>query len=154
MIKEMGYQAKKASLELRKKRTAEKNALLERIADSLVERKGELLCANLKDLKNGEREKLSDSMLDRLSIQTKIDELAKDIRYVAALPDPVGEIIEEKTLENGLALKRVRVPIGVLGVIYEARPNVTTDIAALALKSGNCAILRGAPRRSTPIESL
>lgn len=143
MIEKLGILAKKSSLALRKKSTAEKNRLLEKIADGLIDRREQILSANLVDLKNAKDKKLNEAMLDRLSIETRLDDLAKDIRYVATLPDPVGEVIEEKTMENGLALKKVRVPLGVIGVIYEARPNVTTDIAALALKTGNCAILRG-----------
>lgn len=143
MIEKIGQKAKKAAILLRNKTSEEKNSLLKRIAHGVVEGRREILEANLVDLKNGSEKNLSDALLDRLSIQERLDDLARDIQYVASLPDPVGTLIEEKRLDNGIALKKVSVPIGVLGVIYEARPNVTTDIAALALKSGNCAILRG-----------
>ncbi len=135
--------AKRAANRLRLATTEEKNQALELIAQQLEKDKEAILAANETDLQAGKKNNLSDALLDRLSLQGRLEGIIADVRSVAALPDPVGETIEMHSLPNQLLLQKKRVPIGVLGVIYEARPNVTVDIASLALKTGNCAILRG-----------
>lgn len=114
------------------------------MADALVAADAEIVAANAVDLERGQANGLKPGLLDRLTLTTaRIGAIADALREVAALPDPVGEVIRGSTLPNGLRLRQVRVPMGVVGMIYEARPNVTVDAAALALKSGNAAILRG-----------
>lgn len=121
-----------------------KDAALARIADGLVSSTETIVAANAQDLERGEREGLATGLLDRLRLDAaRIAAVAAAVREVAALPDPVGEIVRGSTLPNGLRLRQVRVPMGVVGMVYEARPNVTVDAAALALKSGNAAVLRG-----------
>ena len=102
-----------------------------------------ILAANCIDLEEGQNNGLSEALLDRMSLQKRLPGIADDVRNVAALPDPVGKTFDERTLENGLQVCRRRTPLGVLGVIYEARPNVTVDVVALALKTGNAVIMRG-----------
>src|SRR5262249_49950806 len=102
-----------------------------------------ILAANRQDIEDGKANGLSAALLDRLSLQGRLAAIAQDVRDVAKLPDPVGEVFEDTVLPNGLRLTKRRTPLGVLGVIYEARPNVTVDVAALAIKTGNAAILRG-----------
>lgn len=124
--------------------TAEKNAALERIAALLPEREDAILAANEADLAAGRAAGLPDFFLERLTLTpARIRGMAADTRHVATLPDPVGATFDERTLANGLRLARRRVPLGVIACIYESRPNVTIDVAALCLKSGNAAILRG-----------
>jgi glutamate-5-semialdehyde dehydrogenase len=136
--------AKEASYFLANTPTAKKNAALESIADLLVSRSSEILAANSTDLENAVKSNLASGLQDRLRLnEARIKSLADSIHEVIALPDPVGEVVQSKTLDNGLALTQVRVPFGVIGVIYEARPNVTIDISALAIKSGNAVVLRG-----------
>ena len=119
----------------------EKNAMLARAADALVARQGEILAANREDLAHFTRE---DSLRDRLMLNEKrIAAMAEGLRKLMALPCPVGEVIETHTTESGLDIARVRVPFGVVGIIYEARPNVTADAVGLCLKSGNAVVLRG-----------
>ncbi len=121
-----------------------KNVALEAMADALEGRAGEILEANALDMQAGEGKGLNTSLLDRLKLdEGRLASMASDVRAVAALPDPVGETIEERRLANGLHLRRVRVPLGVVAVVYEARPNVTIDCSALCLKSGNAIVLRG-----------
>ncbi|HEV2723771.1 MAG TPA: glutamate-5-semialdehyde dehydrogenase [Thermoleophilaceae bacterium] len=121
-----------------------KNVALEAMAAALEGRAGEILEANALDMQAGEGKGLSSSLLDRLRLdEARLAAMASDVRAVAALPDPVGETIEERRLGNGLHLRRVRVPLGVVAVVYEARPNVTIDCSALCLKSGNAIVLRG-----------
>jgi glutamate-5-semialdehyde dehydrogenase len=121
-----------------------KNQALHNIADDLLARKDEILAANRIDYKEGEASGMSDALLDRLMLDSgRLEAIARDVRTVAALPDPVGEIFDMRTLPNGLQVSRKRVPIGVIGAIYESRPNVTIDISVLCLKSGNAIILRG-----------
>ncbi len=140
----LAQDAKEAANRLRLATTDEKNQALELIAKSLEKEHEQILRANGEDLRIGRANNLSESLLDRLSLEGgRLDNIISDLRHVASLPDPVGEIIEEQKLQNGLLLQKKRVPIGVLGVIYEARPNVTVDVASLALKTGNCALLRG-----------
>lgn len=143
MLTLLGKQAKEASRELFRASTDKKNEALEAIASLLEEREEQILDANRKDIEEAESKGLNDAMLDRLSLQGRVTGLAKDIRKVITLNDPVGDNIESTTLPNGLHITKRRTPIGVIGVIYEARPNVTTDVASLCLKTGNCVILRG-----------
>lgn len=123
---------------------AAKAALLGSLADALTANADAICAANAKDLERGRENAMSEGLLDRLALTPeRIDAIAASVREVAALPDPVGEIVDGRTLPNGLQVKRVRVPMGVLAIIYEARPNVTVDAAALALRSGNAVVLRG-----------
>ena len=123
--------------------TEQKNAALEAMADALVENEAEILAANALDLEKA-RGTVSDVMLDRLLLTSeRIAGMAKGIRDVVSLPDPVGLLLEEHTREDGLHIRKVSVPMGVIAIIYESRPNVTSDAAALALKSGNVCVLRG-----------
>ena len=134
---------KEAAPALARAQIATKNQALSAIADELLVRLDEVIAANEIDMENG-KEKLSTGLLDRLKLTpTRIEGLAKAVREVIDLEDPVGKVIEEKTLPNGIRLQKVSVPLGVIGCIYEARPNVTIDIAALAIKSGNAVALRG-----------
>jgi glutamate-5-semialdehyde dehydrogenase len=140
----MGKAARAASRKLATYTTADKNQALLAIADELEAQAASVIAQNALDLADGRAKGLSDALLDRLLLDAKrIAGLAADARKVAALPDPVGADMESRVLPNGLRLSRRRIPIGVLGVIYEARPNVTVDIATLCLKTGNAAILRG-----------
>ena len=121
-----------------------KDDALEAIAAALIESTDQILEANARDLEAGEANGLSDALLDRLALdERRVAAMADGVRAIAALPDPVGEVIDGSTLANGLQLRRVRVPLGVIAVVYEARPNVTIDAAALCLKSGNAVVLRG-----------
>jgi glutamate-5-semialdehyde dehydrogenase len=143
-LKAMGQAARMASRRLAPLTTDEKNAALAIIADELEAEADAVMAANEQDIADGRAKGLSDALLDRLLLTPqRMAGLAADIRKVATLPDPVGAEIEGRTLPNGLRLSRRRIPIGVLGVIYEARPNVTIDIATLSLKTGNAVILRG-----------
>jgi glutamate-5-semialdehyde dehydrogenase len=124
--------------------TAVKNKALEVIADTLMEREPIILAANDQDIEDGRANGLSEALLDRLLLTPqRLEGMANDVKSIANLPDPVGEEFESRRLPNGLQISKRRVPIGVIGVIYESRPNVTIDISALCLKSGNAAILRG-----------
>ncbi len=143
-LEEFGKRAKAASRVLGIKSTKEKNRALHTIADALLDNQAQVLDANEEDVSAGEAAGMEAYFLDRLRLTPeRIAGIAADARKVAELHDPVGEILDERTLANGLHLSRKRTPLGVIGVIYEARPNVTIDIAALALKTGNAAILRG-----------
>ncbi|MCB0033757.1 MAG: glutamate-5-semialdehyde dehydrogenase [Anaerolineales bacterium] len=140
----MGKAAKLACRQLALLNTDQKNEALLAIADELEAQKEVILAQNVLDIADGREKGLSDALLDRLLLTEKrVDALAADTRKVATLADPVGAAIESRTLPNGLQLTRRRIPIGVVGVIYEARPNVTIDIATLCLKTGNASILRG-----------
>ena len=141
---ELGKKAKQASFVLATASTAQKNRALEIIADELQSHADAILAANKKDIELGRDAGLSDALLDRLLLnEARLQGIADDVRNVITLTDPVGSEIESRVLENGMSLARRRVPLGVVGVIYEARPNVTIDIAALCLKTGNASILRG-----------
>jgi glutamate-5-semialdehyde dehydrogenase len=121
--------------------TGDKNQVLSRMADGIESASAAILRANAEDL---EHSALSGSMRDRLLLTPeRIQEMARSVRDVAALPDPIGEVLEEWTRPNGLQIRKVRVPLGVIGIVYESRPNVTVDAAALAFKSGNAVVLRG-----------
>ena len=136
--------AKAAKLAFGQASTDQKNLALENLAQSLEGNKAKIIAANKLDLERGEKDGVARAMLDRLTLDEKrVQGLADAVRVIIGLPDPVGRVVDGMTLPNGLALTQVRVPFGVVGCIYEARPNVSIDIAALALKSGNAAVLRG-----------
>jgi len=144
MLIEMGQKAKRAARTLARLTTDQKNATLHGLADALIADQTAILAANAKDVEAGKANGLSASLIDRLMLnESRLAGIADSLRQVANLPDPVGEVFDEGTLPNGLKVRKQRVPLGVLGVIYEARPNVTVDVAGLALKSGNAVILRG-----------
>lgn len=143
-ITEIGRKARAASRELAKLSADAKNAALRGIADALVERAPAIIEANATDLERAEKNGLSKAMLDRLRLsKERIAAMADGIRSVAELDDPVGKTIDRWTRPNGLQINKVRTPIGVIGIIYESRPNVTSDAAVLCLKTGNAVILRG-----------
>jgi glutamate-5-semialdehyde dehydrogenase len=143
-ITEVCAAAQRASRELATLGSTVKNAVLEAIAVALTDASAEILEANARDLELGAENGLSAALLDRLALdEDRIAEMAAGVRAIAALPDPVGEVIDGSTFPNGLRMRRVRVPLGVIAVVYEARPNVTIDAAALCLKSGNAVVLRG-----------
>jgi len=124
--------------------TDTKNAALEQMANNLANSKKILMVENEKDLKAAEKDGLSSAMIDRLRLtDSRIEDMAKGIREVINLGDPVGEVMEEIVRPNGLQIQKIRVPIGVIVIIYESRPNVTADAASLCLKTGNATILRG-----------
>jgi glutamate-5-semialdehyde dehydrogenase len=136
--------AREASRSLATATRAAKDAALLAAADALDAASERIEASNAEDLARGERDGLAAGLLDRLRLDaTRVAEIADAVRDVAALPDPVGEVVRGQTLPNGLRLRQLRVPMGVVAMVYEARPNVTVDAAALALKSGNAAVLRG-----------
>jgi glutamate-5-semialdehyde dehydrogenase len=143
-ISQTCLQARTAARSLAMLDTDTKNAALLAIADALVARTDEIVEANARDMQDGRAVGLSASLLDRLALDSgRIAAIAAGTRAIAALPDPVGEVIEGKRLPNGLDVRMLRVPFGVVAVVYEARPNVTIDAASLCLKSGNAVVLRG-----------
>ena len=145
-VKEICAKAKRASYDLAARYAEEKNAMLASIAEALgkEENLAKLAAANAEDVAVAEADGREAPFIDRLTLNDKrIATMVEGLKQVASLPDPVGEVVEERVLPNGLDLKRVRVPLGVIGIIYEARPNVTVDAAALCLKSGNSVVLRG-----------
>lgn len=136
--------AKQASGTLANLTTETKNSALKKVAELLVSRSAEILVANKLDLELAVKSNLATGLQDRLRLSSeRVQLLADSIQEVINLPDPIGEVVQAKTLANGLELSQLRVPFGVVGVIYEARPNVTIDISALAIKSGNAVVLRG-----------
>jgi glutamate-5-semialdehyde dehydrogenase len=136
--------AKAAARELAQVDSATKDRALLAIADALEARLGEILEANARDLEAGRESGLSAALMDRLALdERRVAAMAAGVREIVALPDPVGEVLDGFRLPNGLDVRKVRVPLGVVAVVYEARPNVTIDAAALALKSGNAIVLRG-----------
>jgi hypothetical protein len=144
LVTDIARRARAASLVLAIAPTAAKNAALMRLADLLPASKDALLAANAQDQAAAQANNLTSAQIDRLTLTPdRIAKIAEGVRQVAALPDPVGEELDRTVRPNGLEIRRLRVPIGVIGIIYEARPNVTIDCAALCLKSGNAAILRG-----------
>ena len=144
MLEQMGKAAKAASYQMALLSSREKNRVLEKIADYLEAQAQEILLANEQDLLEARRNGLSEALLDRLALNPqRLHAIANDVRQVCNLADPVGQVIDGGLLESGLRIERRRVPLGVVGVIYEARPNVTVDVASLCLKTGNAAILRG-----------
>jgi glutamate-5-semialdehyde dehydrogenase len=144
LVTTLAQRARAASHLLATASTETKNAALVRLAELLPASAGTLLAANAKDLAAAKEHNLTGAQIDRLTLDAKrIVQIAEGVRQVAALPDPVGEELERTVRPNGLEIRKLRVPIGVIGIIYEARPNVTIDCAVLCLKSGNAAILRG-----------
>ncbi len=144
MLEEYGKQARAAARALACAATEEKNDALKKIAAAIEQNSAAILTENAVDLENGRANGLSDALLDRLALSdARIAAIADSLRQVAELPDPVGRVLEETVRPNGLRLRKIAVPIGVIAVIYEARPNVTADSAGLCLKSGNAVLLRG-----------
>ena len=136
--------AQDAARSLRGASSGAKNALLVAIADALEDQRGAILEANARDVEDGRASGMKEGLIDRLLLtEERISSIAAATRQVATLPDPVGEVVRGQSLPNGLLLRQVRVPMGVIGMIYEARPNVTVDAAALALKAGSAVLLRG-----------
>ncbi|RJQ80535.1 glutamate-5-semialdehyde dehydrogenase [Pseudonocardiaceae bacterium YIM PH 21723] len=136
--------ARVAATELAVANRAVKDAVLHAMAAALVKRSAEILAANAEDRADGRANGLTEALLDRLTLtEARIDGIADDLRTVAGLPDPIGEVLRGNVLANGLEVRQVRVPLGVVGMVYEARPNVTVDAAGLSLKAGNAVLLRG-----------
>ena len=136
--------ARMAGREMARLPTAVKNESLRNIAESLHSRRAEILEANAADCEESRRQGLSEAVLDRLRLnEERLASIADDVRRIIELPDPVGEVLEERTLPNGLEVRRRRVPLGVIGAIYESRPNITIDISSLCFKAGNAVVLRG-----------
>ena len=143
-LNQLGQNARSAARLLAIAPTEQKNAALHAIASRLSQESAAVLDANRDDVASGQANGLSAALIDRLLLNpARLEAIAADLRRVAELPDPVGETFEQRTLPNGLQVRKVRHPLGVIGVIYESRPNVTIDVTGLALKSGNAAILRG-----------
>ena len=143
-ITKMGSDALTASRALANLTTDQKNKILLAMADGILSDADQIISANAIDLDNAVNNNLTNSMIDRLRLdQKRIEAIADGIRQVARLPDPVGEIMDEWERPNGIKIKQIRVPIGIIGIIYESRPNVTSDAAVLCLKTGNATILRG-----------
>ena len=143
-VAEVCAAARRAARALAQLDTITKNAALAAMADDLERRAPEVLEANARDMEAGEQAGLHSGLLDRLELtEERLAGIASDVRAIAALSDPVGQTIEGFRLANGLDVRRVRVPLGVVAVVYEARPNVTVDCSALCLKSGNAIVLRG-----------
>lgn len=144
MIRKIGDQALEAARQMAELSTDEKNRALNAMADAVAAQEAEIVAANAMDLAEGRSNNLSDAMLDRLTLNPqRIAGIVKSIREVAELPDPVGETIWSRTRPNGLVINKQRVPLGVIAIIYESRPNVTADAAVLCIKTSNSVILRG-----------
>ncbi|MEP5485069.1 MAG: aldehyde dehydrogenase family protein, partial [Parasphingorhabdus sp.] len=144
LIADMGRKARAAFAKLTGVSDAQKSDALVAAAQNLRAAQSSILAANQRDMDGARSRELSDSMLDRLMIdEDRLEAIAAAVENVAKLPDPVGQIIDRGARPNGLVMERVRVPLGVIGIIYESRPNVTADAAALTLRSGNAVILRG-----------
>lgn len=144
MLTEIGKRAKNAAATLAITSTEDKNRILQAMADALRENCDKILEANALDIENGRKNGMADSLIDRLMLNAdRVEGMAQGVEGVISLPDPVGRILWEAERPNGMKIQRVSVPLGVIGIIYEARPNVTSDAAALAIKAGNTAILRG-----------
>ncbi|MEV0051466.1 glutamate-5-semialdehyde dehydrogenase [Saccharopolyspora shandongensis] len=143
-VRDAARRAKRAAAELAQATRGDKDALLHAMADALVRRTPEILAANDWDVAAGRESGMPESLIDRLSLSTeRVEAMADGLRTVAGLPDPVGEVVRGSVLPNGLQLQQVRVPLGVVGIVYEGRPNVTVDAAGLTLKAGNAVLLRG-----------
>ena len=144
IVAELGRRARAAAVALRNASTDAKNRALAEAARLIRGEKAAILAANAKDIEAAKAAGMSAALQDRLLLdEARVEAMAKGLDDIAALPDPVGARIEEWTRPNGLVISRVRVPIGIIGVIYEARPNVTADAGALCIKSGNVVVLRG-----------
>ena len=144
MLTEKGLIARSSSRQMAKIDTNTKNQVLHTLADLIFQRQSDVLAANGEDTKAARASGMADALIDRLTLNEKrLEGLSSDLRRLAELPDPVGQRFDESILPNGLKLCKQRVPLGVIGVIYESRPNVTIDVAGLAIKTGNATILRG-----------
>ena len=155
MIKELSASARRAGQVLAHATRAKKDDAIEAIAVALLSREGEILVANNEDVTRSRSEGISESLIDRLTLTpARIAGIAGGARKIKDLPDPVGIVKRERTLPNGLHLKQVSVPFGIVGMVYEARPNVTVDAAVILLKSGNCALLRGSSSAAQSNEVL
>lgn len=144
LVRAKAAAAKKAAAELAVTSTAVKNRALLAMAQALLDRQADILQANAEDMRQAAAKGMKASMLDRLKLtEQRIDGMAEGLEQVAGLPDPVGSVVGGSRLANGMTVTKVRVPLGVIGIIYEARPNVTADAAGLCLKSGNAVILKG-----------
>ncbi|HHR6551684.1 TPA: aldehyde dehydrogenase family protein, partial [Providencia alcalifaciens] len=144
MLEQMGKAAREASWQLAQLNTKQKNLALEQIANLLEQESASILAANQLDMAQAQQSGMSEALQDRLLLTpSRLKSIADDVRKVCQLADPVGQILDGSELDSGLNLQRRRVPLGVIGVIYEARPNVTVDVASLCLKTGNAVILRG-----------
>ena len=151
-LKEIGKQAKAARYILAGLDTDTKNKALFTAAECLEADAADILAENAKDLEAGRSRSMPEGLLDRLSLtQKRISDMAEGLRQVAALPDPVGEILDTFTRPNGLVISKRRVPLGVIGIIYESRPNVTADAFGLCFKAGNAVILKGGSDAISPI---
>ena len=140
----MAAAAKNATRQMAHASTEAKNIALKAIANNLKQSQKDILSANERDINEGQKNGLNSALIDRLTLTPeRLDDMAADVINIASLPDPIGERFDRQILENGLHIERKRVPIGVLGVIYESRPNVTIDVTALAIKTGNVVLLRG-----------
>jgi glutamate-5-semialdehyde dehydrogenase len=143
-IEQKAREAKAAARRLAIASTDVKNAALNALADALLAHTDEIVAANHRDTERGRADGLGEGIIDRLTLNPgRIEGMANDTRAVARLPDPVGQTLEMRTLPNGMMVGKIRVPFGVIGAIYENRPNVTVDIAVLCLKAGSATILRG-----------
>ncbi|MFC0322812.1 glutamate-5-semialdehyde dehydrogenase [Gallibacterium melopsittaci] len=143
-LQQLGQQAKQASFRLAELSHQQKNAVLLRIAEQLKHHQAEILAANALDIQQAEQQGLSPALIDRLLLtEQRLDNIIHEVKHIVSLADPVGNLIDGTELDSGIKIERKRVPLGVIGVIYEARPNVTVDVACLCLKTGNAAILRG-----------
>jgi glutamate-5-semialdehyde dehydrogenase len=143
-VYDVATRAREAAAELATRSRADKDAALHAMAQALGDATKEILAANARDVANGREAGMADGLIDRLTLTgERVAAMAQGLRDVAALPDPVGEVLRGYTQPNGLEIRQIRVPFGVLAMVYEARPNVTSDAAGLALKSGNAALLRG-----------
>ncbi len=155
MLEEMGKAARAAAYKLAELSTVEKNQVLMTLADRLEAESADILAANQQDLAEARQNGMSAALLDRLTLNVeRLSGIANDVRQVCQLADPVGQLIDGGQLDSGLRIERRRVPLGVVGVIYEARPNVTVDVASLCLKTGNAAILRGGKKPGAPMRQL
>ena len=144
LLEQIGRQAKEAEPLLRTLSGEKKNQVLNQAAEDLVKHTDRILKANEKDMARGREKGMKAGLLDRLQLSPKrIEGMAEGLRQIAALPDPIGQVMEEHTPANGLRIRKVRVPLGVIGIIYEARPNVTADAFGLCFKTGNAVVLRG-----------
>ena len=144
LMRRLGKRARQAGAELARATKEQKNRALEAAARYIAENEDKILAANAKDMSTAHEKSLSAAMLDRLQLDSgRVRDVVDSVVQVAGLPDPIGQVIGEWTRPNGLRIQRVRVPLGVIGIIYESRPNVTADAGALCLKSGNAVILRG-----------
>ena len=144
LVRDTCVRARIASVELAQATRGTKDAALEAMADALIAESATILTANARDIAAAEASGVEGHLIDRLRLDSdRVKAMATGLREVAALPDPIGEVVQGSTLANGLELRQIRVPFGVVGIIYEARPNVTADAAGICIKSGNAALLRG-----------